>query len=190
VDRSGLQVAEELDRLVAEQALPGTGVELEAFWRGFAELLADLVPKNRALLEKRDELQSQIDDWHVARKGQPLDAAAYKAFLQDIGYLVPEPKPFTITTSNVDEEIAVLAGPQLVVPVMNARFALNAANARWGSLYDAFYGTDIFPEDPGREKGRSYNPARGELVAFASSGRCSRTVATRRLPIRTSLSGM
>jgi malate synthase len=176
VDRSGLQVAEELDRLVAEQALPGTGVELEAFWRGFAELLADLVPKNRALLEKRDELQSQIDDWHVARKGQPLDAAAYKAFLQDIGYLVPEPKPFTITTSNVDEEIAVLAGPQLVVPVMNARFALNAANARWGSLYDAFYGTDIFPEDPGREKGRSYNPARGELVVAKTAELLDATV--------------
>ena len=176
MDRSGLQVAEQLDRLVAEQALPGTGLELEAFWRGYAELLADLVPKNQALLKKRDELQAQIDDWHVARKGQALDAAAYKAFLQEIGYLVPEPKPFAITTSNVDEEIAALAGPQLVVPVMNARFALNAANARWGSLYDAFYGTDIFPEDPGLEKGRSYNPARGELVVAKTAELLDATV--------------
>jgi malate synthase len=164
VERSGLQVAQQLDTLIAEQVLPGTGVELDAFWQGFAQLLADLVPENRALLAKRDELQAQIDDWHLARKGQPLDAAEYKAFLTDIGYLVEEPGPFTITTQNVDDEIARLAGPQLVVPVMNARFALNAANARWGSLYDAFYGTDIFAETPGREKGSSYNPARGELV--------------------------
>ncbi len=164
VNRSGLQVAQQLDDLVAQQVLPGTGVDLDDFWQGFAQLLSELVPENQALLAKRDDLQAQIDAWHEQRKGQTLDQQAYKQFLIDIGYLVEEPAPFTISTSNVDDEIALLAGPQLVVPVMNARFALNAANARWGSLYDAFYGTDIFPEEPGREKGSSYNPARGELV--------------------------
>jgi len=164
IERSGLKVAAELDRLVAEQAAPGTGVDPAAFWAGFAEILADLAPKNRALLARRDELQARIDAWHKARRGQPLDAAEYKAFLQEIGYLLPEPGAFEIATANVDAEIASIAGPQLVVPVMNARYALNAANARWGSLYDALYGTDILPETPGREKGVSYNPARGELV--------------------------
>ena len=164
INRSGLQVAIELDRLVSEQAAPGTGVDPAAFWDGFAKILADLGPKNRALLARRDELQAMIDGWHQARRGQALDAAAYKAFLQEIGYLLPEPADFRIETRNVDDEIARIAGPQLVVPVMNARYALNAANARWGSLYDALYGTDIIPEEPGREKGASYNPARGELV--------------------------
>jgi malate synthase len=164
INRSGLQVAIELDRLVSEQAAPGTGVDPAAFWDGFAKILADLGPKNRALLARRDELQARIDGWHQARRGQALDAAAYKAFLQEIGYLLPEPPDFRIETRNVDDEIARIAGPQLVVPVMNARYALNAANARWGSLYDALYGTDIIPEEPGREKGGSYNPARGELV--------------------------
>ncbi len=164
VSRGSLQVAAELDTLVAEQILPGTGVDLSDFWTGFEGLLEDLVPRNRALLARREELQKAIDDWHLARKGQPIDAAEYKAFLTEIGYLVPEPGPFTIATQNVDEEIARVAGPQLVVPVMNARFSLNAANARWGSLYDAFYGTDIIEETPGREKGTSYNAARGELV--------------------------
>jgi len=164
IRRGSLQVAVELDRLIAEQILPGTGVSLEDFWAGFEGLLADLVPRNRALLARRETLQRQIDDWHLARKGQPTDPVEYKAFLEDIGYLVPVPAPFTIGTRNVDEEIARIAGPQLVVPVTNARFSLNAANARWGSLYDALYGTDIIPESPGREKGTSYNPARGELV--------------------------
>jgi malate synthase len=164
VSRGGLKVAAELDALVAEQVLPGTGVDLSDFWSGFERLLADLGPRNVALLEKREALQKTIDEWHLARKGQQIDAAEYKAFLTEIGYLVPEPEPFTIETENVDEEIALVAGPQLVVPVMNARFSLNAANARWGSLYDAFYGTDIIAEEPGREKGSSYNPARGELV--------------------------
>jgi len=164
IQRGSLQVAAELDALVAEQILPGTGVDLNDFWAGFEACLNELGPVNRQLLAKRDEFQEKIDAYHLERKGQALDAAAYKQFLTDIGYLLPEPGDVQIETENVDEEIAKIAGPQLVVPVMNARFALNAANARWGSLYDAFYGTDIIPEEPGREKGSSYNPARGELV--------------------------
>ncbi len=161
---AGLQVAKPLADLVADQIAPGTGVDVAAFWQGFAQILQDLVPKNQALLGQRDKLQEQIDAWHTERKGKAFDAAEYKAFLEQIGYLLPEPAPFEITTRNVDPEIASMAGPQLVVPVMNARFAINAANARWGSLYDAFYGTDILPEGPGQEKGSSYNPVRGELV--------------------------
>jgi malate synthase len=164
VNRSGLAVAVELDRLVSERAAPGTGVDPAAFWAGFAAIVADLGPKNRALLARRDELQAKIDAWFAGRRGQSIDAAAYKRFLEEIGYLLPEPADFRIDTQNVDDEIARTAGPQLVVPVMNARYALNAANARWGSLYDALYGTDVIPEEPGREKGASYNPARGELV--------------------------
>ncbi|MEQ8514791.1 MAG: malate synthase G, partial [Chromatocurvus sp.] len=164
VDRAGLKVAAELNQLVANEVLPGTGVDVDTFWQGFANCLDELHPVNKALLIRRDELQAQIDAYHAERHGKALDAEDYKAFLKDIGYLLPEPADFTIATENVDEEIAHIAGPQLVVPVMNARFSLNAANARWGSLYDAFYGTDILPEEPGREKGDSYNPARGELV--------------------------
>ena len=164
VEKSGLRIAQPLAQLVADEVLPGTGVAEDAFWAGFAAILVDLVPKNRALLARRDELQATIDAWHDERKGQQIDAAEYDAFLREIGYLLEEPADFEITTDNVDPEIAQIAGPQLVVPVMNARYALNAANARWGSLYDAYYGTDILPEEPGREKGNSYNPARGELV--------------------------
>ena len=164
VQRGSLQVAAELDALICDQALPGTGVSVDEFWAGFERCLAELGPVNKKLLSVRDELQQQIDRWHLERKGRSVDAVEYKAFLQDIGYLLPEPDSVTITTTKVDAEIATIAGPQLVVPVMNARYALNAANARWGSLYDAFYGTDIIPESPGREKGSSYNPARGELV--------------------------
>ena len=164
VQRCGLSVAAELDDLVQNRMLPGTGIDAEAFWAGFAAALAQLGPQNRALLKKREALQAQLDQWHLQRKGQPLDAVAYKAFLREIGYLAPPPPDFTIETADVDPEIATLAGPQLVVPVMNARYALNAANARWGSLYDALYGTDVLPETPGREKGDSYNPARGEIV--------------------------
>ena len=163
-DRHGLKVAKELDAFIATEATPGTGVSADAFWRGFSAIVAELTPRNRALLAKRDDLQRRIDAWHQGRRGQPHDAAAYKAFLYDIGYLVPEGGAFQIGTTGVDAEIATIAGPQLVVPVMNARFALNAANARWGSLYDALYGTDVLPESPGREKGERYNPARGELV--------------------------
>ena len=164
VARGSLQVAESLDQLVAEQIIPGTGVALEDFWAGLEAALADLGPINEALLARRTQLQEQVSAWHLERKGQTLDPVEYKAFLQEIGYLLPEPESFEITTANVDEELAQMAGPQLVVPVMNARYALNAANARWGSLYDALYGTDVLPEEPGREKGSSYNPARGELV--------------------------
>ncbi|MEZ5595840.1 MAG: malate synthase G [Pseudomonadales bacterium] len=164
IARHGLAVAAELDALVADRIAPGTGVSPDAFWAGFAATLAELAPVNQALLVKRDDLQARIDAWHEARRGKPHDAAEYKAFLREIGYLLDPPEPFVIATANVDPEIALTAGPQLVVPVMNARYALNAANARWGSLYDAFYGTDLIPESPGCEKGRSYNPARGELV--------------------------
>ena len=164
VHRHGLQVAQELDGFINAEAVPGTGVSADRFWAGFAAIVRDLAPRNRALLAKRDQLQARIDAWHEERRGQPHDAAAYKAFLEDIGYLVDEGEDFAIATTGVDPEIATIAGPQLVVPVMNARFALNAANARWGSLYDALYGTDVIPESPGREKGSSYNPARGELV--------------------------
>jgi malate synthase len=164
VQRGNLQVADQLDQLVADQIIPGTGVAVDDFWAGFEACLNELGPINRQLLNVRQEMQAQIDDWHMQRKGQTLDEVQYRSFLQDIGYLLPEPDDFKIQVSKVDHEIASLAGPQLVVPVMNGRFALNAANARWGSLYDAFYGTDIIAESPGREKGSSYNPQRGELV--------------------------
>ena len=164
VRRGSLQVAGELDALVRDEMLPGSGVDLHGFWTGLEAALDELGPVNRALLARRDELQETIDAWHLRQRGRPLDADAYKAFLRDIGYLLPEPPDFVVDTDRVDPEIATIAGPQLVVPVMNARYALNAANARWGSLYDALYGTDVLPEEPGREKGPSYNPARGELV--------------------------
>ena len=164
VRRGNLQVATQLDTLVRERIAPGTGVDPETFWQGFERIVRDLAPKHHALLATRDRLQARIDAWHRAHGGQPLDAAAYKAFLGEIGYLQPSGDDFTIATEQVDDEIARIAGPQLVVPVTNARYALNAANARWGSLYDALYGTDVVPESPGRKRGRGYNPARGELV--------------------------
>jgi malate synthase len=156
VDRAGLQVAARLAAFLEDEALPGTGVTPEAFWRGFAGVVAELTPQNRALLALRDALQQKIDAWHVQRRNQPHDHDAYKAFLTEIGYLVPEGPDFTIETANVDPEIATVPGPQLVVPITNARYALNAANARWGSLYDALYGTDAMGPVPagGYDRGR------------------------------------
>ena len=166
----GLHIAKPLYDFVSTEAVPGTGIDADSFWSDFARLVADLAPRNRELLAKRDSLQARIDQWHSARKGQPHDAAAYKTFLQDIGYLLPEPASVQVTTANVDPEIAAVAGPQLVVPVMNARYALNAANARWGSLYDALYGTDAIAETDGAERGEGFNPVRGaRVVAFAAT---------------------
>ena len=159
--RGRLQVAEELSRFIENEALPGTDVGAEQFWAALGDMVETLGPINRRLLEKRDALQAQIDDWHRARRGQPHDAEAYKTFLLEIGYLVADDADLAIGTANVDPEIATLAGPQLVVPVMNARFALNAANARWGSLYDALYGTDAIPSDGRLAAGKGYNPQRG-----------------------------
>jgi malate synthase len=166
VDRSGLQVASVLAGFVEQEALPGTGVSAEAFWAGLADILARFAPVNRALLVKRENLQKQIDAWHAARAGQPHDASAYEAFLREIDYLVPEPAPFAVTTENVDPEVATMAGPQLVVPALNTRFALNAANARWGSLYDALYGTDALDAPPAQ--GGGYDPVRGAAVVAAA----------------------
>jgi len=161
VEKHGLNVADLLVRFVEDRALPGTGIDADAFWAGAAAIFARLAPENARLLAVRDTIQAQIDDWHRANKGAPIDQAAYTAFLREIGYLVEEPAPFAITSRHVDAEIATLAGPQLVVPVLNARFVLNAANARWGSLYDAFYGTDALP---GAAQGPGYDAARGAQV--------------------------
>ena len=168
VQVGGLQVAKVLFDFVNNEAIPGTGLTADTFWAGADKVIHDLAPKNKALLAKRDDFQARIDAWHQARAGVAHDAVAYKAFLQDIGYLLPEAADFQVTTQNVDDEIARMAGPQLVVPVMNARFALNASNARWGSLYDALYGTDAISEADGAEKGKGYNKVRGDkVIAFA-----------------------
>ncbi len=159
-----LQVAQVLYDFITNEALPGTGIDPDSFWSGADKVITDLTPKNQELLARRDDLQSQIDRWHRQRVIGGIDPGEYKQFLLDIGYLLPEPADFTITTSGVDPEIASTAGPQLVVPILNARFALNAANARWGSLYDALYGTDVISEEGGAEKGKGYNPVRGDKV--------------------------
>jgi len=159
-----LSIDPSLEALVREEIMPGLGLDAEDFWNSFSHILNDLTPRNRELLEKRDRIQQQIDDWHLNRKGQPHDPQAYQEFLRSIDYLVPEGPDFKITTTGVDPEISQIPGPQLVVPVSNARYALNAANARWGSLLDAAYGTDVIPETEGAERGISYNPQRGEKV--------------------------
>jgi malate synthase len=168
VSAGNLRVARVLYDFVNNEALPGTDIDPDSFWAGVDKVVTDLTPQNQSLLNTRDELQAQIDKWHRQRVIEPLDAEAYRQFLIDIRYLLPEPDDFTITTSGVDDEITTTAGPQLVVPVLNARFALNAANARWGSLYDALYGTDVIPETDGAEKTSGYNKIRGDqVIAYA-----------------------
>ncbi|MCU4393173.1 malate synthase G [Acinetobacter parvus] len=165
IQQGKLAIAKELYDFIENEALPGSGLDSETYWKNFEQVVVDLSPKNKALLAKRDELQAKIDEWHRNNK---FELNAYKAFLTEIGYLEPEVADFKVTTENVDEEIALLAGPQLVVPVRNARYCLNAANARWGSLYDALYGTDVISEENGAEKGKGYNPVRGDkVIAFA-----------------------
>ena len=163
-----LQVDKELYDFINDEALPATGISSEAFWSSFDSLIRDLSPRNRELLATRDRLQADIDAWYQENRDQTVDLPEYKAVLQEIGYLVPEGENFTVSTANVDPEISTIAGPQLVVPVTNARYALNAANARWGSLYDALYGTDVIPEDNGADRAGSYNAVRGNrVIAFA-----------------------
>ncbi|MET4734303.1 malate synthase [Thalassospira sp. MBR-102] len=169
ITKGGLQIATVLHDLVANEITPGTGVSSDQFWASFEKLVNELGPRNRSLLAKRDELQAKIDEWHLSRQDQARDPLAYKEFLKEIGYLLPEGDDFYISTTNVDPEIARVAGPQLVVPVMNARYALNAANARWGSLYDALYGTDVIDDADGKEKTAGFNPKRGAaVVAYAA----------------------
>ncbi|MFT4822388.1 MAG: malate synthase [Halioglobus sp.] len=168
IREGGLDIAKVLHELLKNDIAPGTGVSEQQFWQGLESILEEFTPRNRQLLDIRDELQGKIDQWHQANPGKNYDRVAYKTFLQEIGYLLPEAEHFQIETTNVDEEVASLAGPQLVVPVMNARYALNAANARWGSLYDALYGTDVIPEEDGAEKTAGYNPVRGaKVIAYA-----------------------
>ena len=167
IQKGKLAIAKELYDFIENEALPGSGLDSETYWKNFEQVVVDLSPKNTALLAKRDDLQAKIDEWH---RNNTFELQAYKAFLTEIGYLLPEVDDFQITTENVDEEIALLAGPQLVVPVRNARYSLNAANARWGSLYDALYGFDVISDEGGAEKGKGYNPARGaKVIAFAKN---------------------
>ena len=168
IQHKGLQVDADLARFIETEALPGTGIDAADFWNNFSDLANELAPKNRALLTERDRLQAELDAWHRANPGPVRDAAGYRSFLESIGYLQPAPAPFKVSTANVDSEISSQAGPQLVVPVMNARYALNAANARWGSLYDALYGTNAISEDGGAERAGGYNAVRGaRVIAFA-----------------------
>jgi malate synthase len=170
IEQAGIRIAKPLYDFVNSEALPGTSIDADVFWSGFAGLLGALAPRCKALLDKRDSIQSQLDGWHLANKGKPADMAGYLSFLRGIGYLVEEPGAVAVSTSKVDPEIATLAGPQLVVPVTNARYALNAANARWGSLYDALYGTDAIPDDGGAARGRGFNKVRGDKVVAKARG--------------------
>ena len=158
INTHGLQVDSDLYAFVTHRAIPGTGVDADSFWTEFGAIVDELTAENRALLDRRDSLQAQIDAWHRSHRGNTHDPIAYRAFLSQIGYLVEEGPDFSVTTANVDDEITTIAGPQLVVPVNNARYALNAANARWCSLYDALYGTDVLPETDGAEKGYRTRP--------------------------------
>ena len=169
INTHGLQVDSDLYAFITHRAIPGTGVDADSFWTEFGAIVDELTAENRTLLAKRDSLQAQIDAWHRSHRGNAHDPIAYRAFLSQIGYLVEEGPDFSVTTANVDDEITTIAGPQLVVPVNNARYALNAANARWCSLYDALYGTDVLPETDGAEKGNAYNPVRGQQVVDYST---------------------
>ena len=180
VSVGNLRVAQVLYDFITNEALPGTGLDPDSFWSGVDKVVADLSPQNQDLLARRDDLQAQIDKWHRQRIIGGIDAQEYQQFLADIGYLLPEPEDFSITTSNVDDEITTTAGPQLVVPILNARFALNAANARWGSLYDALYGTNVISTEDGAEQGTSYNKVRGDkVIAYA------RTFLDQAVPLET-----
>jgi malate synthase len=180
VEMGGLRVDPELYSLVRDEIASGTGIQPEAFWRALSEIVTDLAPKNRWLLEKRNALQKRIDEWCLVRRGRPIKLEEYKEFLFKIGYLVPEGGKFKVTTANVDPEITRIAGAQLVVPLDNARYALNAANARWGSLYDALYGTNVIPEEDGAEKGESYNPRRGAKVIAYTEDFLDKVVSLKR----------
>jgi malate synthase len=170
VTAAGLSIAQPLYDLVQDAIAPGSGISPEHAWDGFAAIVRDFTPRNRALLVRRDELQARIDAWHLERRGRPHDAAAYRQFLFDIGYLLPEADDCSISTENVDDEIACIAGPQLVVPLDNARYAINAANARWGSLFDALYGTDVIGDDDGAQRSAGFNPRRGaKVIAYAKA---------------------
>src|SRR3546814_4613106 len=168
IARNRLQVADVLHPVIQQEALPGTGIDADAFWSGLDALIHDLTPRNRALLAERDRLQAELDTWYRAHPGPVSDPDAYRGFLQEIGYLTAVPENVAAKTANVDTEITQQAGPQLVVPVTNARYALNAANARWGSLYDALYGTDALPEDDGATRAGGSNPIRGAKVIARS----------------------
>ena len=176
VQSGDLAIAEELYKFINDEVLPGTNISPDKFWSEFESVIRDLAPRNRVLLSKRDKLQSQIDKWHQTHRNEPSNPETYKSFLTEIGYLIPEGDAFSIVTENVDEEICATAGPQLVVPVTNARYALNAANARWGSLYDALYGTDVIDEENGAERRGEYNPVRGERVIAFGRDFLDRTV--------------
>ena len=176
VQYGSLQIAKELDDLLAEEILPGLKVTRDEFWSSFNEIVDEFVPRNNSLISQRENLQEKIDKWHLDRKGQNHNHEEYKTFLKEIGYWVEEANDFQITTSQVDPEISEIAGPQLVVPVMNARFSLNAANARWGSLYDALYGTDMISEEGGAERGGTYNPVRGDKVIEFSKTFLNKTI--------------